>query len=209
MKIMKDPEGLVKIDGKQRRDHRYPLGQMDVVTIAKTNEHFRILMDIKGRFYPHRIDAKEATFKLCKIVKKSIGKNKIPYVVTHDGRTIRFPHPDISLNDTVKFDLATKELKTIYKFVNGATVYLTGGNNIGRIGILQSVERHQGSFDIAHVKDTKGNFFNTRLNNTMIIGDGKNPAISLPKGDGIRISLIEERDARRGEEEGDDEEEDN
>merc|ERR1712086_720648 len=40
MKIMKDPEGLVKIDGKQRRDRRYPLGQMDVVTIAKTNEHF-------------------------------------------------------------------------------------------------------------------------------------------------------------------------
>lgn len=102
MKIVKDKEGLIKVDGKIRRDPRFPLGHMDVLSIEKTNEHFRILMDTKGRFNPHRIDAKEASFKLCKIVKKVIGKSKIPYVVTHDGRTVRFPHPDISINDTVK-----------------------------------------------------------------------------------------------------------
>ena len=67
-KIANDKEGLIKVDGKVRRDFRYPLGQMDVVTIEKTNEHFRILLDVKGKFIPHRIDAKEAGFKLCKIV---------------------------------------------------------------------------------------------------------------------------------------------
>jgi len=46
---------------------------MDVVTIQKTNEHFRILLDTKGRIVPHRIDAKEAGFKLCKVLKKKIG----------------------------------------------------------------------------------------------------------------------------------------
>jgi len=70
---VKDKEGLIKIDGKVRRDHKYPLGHMDVVTIEKTNEHFRILLDTKGRFLPHRIDAKEAGFKLCKVLKKKIG----------------------------------------------------------------------------------------------------------------------------------------
>ncbi len=75
---------------------------MDVVSIIKTGEHFRILYDIKGRFQPHRIDATEANLKLCKVVKKTVGKNKIPYVVTHDGRTIRFPHPDIKINDSLK-----------------------------------------------------------------------------------------------------------
>jgi len=67
-KIVKDKEGLIKVDGKIRRDHRFPLGIMDVVTIEKTNEHFRMLLDIKGRFQPHRIEAKEAGFKLCKVV---------------------------------------------------------------------------------------------------------------------------------------------
>jgi len=68
---------------------------MDVVTIEKTNEHFRILMDTKGRFHPHRITAEEAKFKLCKVITKKIGKEKIPYITTHDGRTCRFPHPDV------------------------------------------------------------------------------------------------------------------
>jgi|TARA_B110000305_G_C19342736_1_gene590019 small subunit ribosomal protein S4e len=101
-KIVKNKEGLIKVDGKIRRDPKFPLGQMDVVTIERTNQHFRILMDVKGRFLPHKIDSKEAGFKLGKVVKKYIGKNKIPYIVTHDGRSIRFPHPDIQMNDSVK-----------------------------------------------------------------------------------------------------------
>lgn len=40
-----------------------------------------------------------------KIKTRAIGPNKIPYVVTHDSRTIRFPHPEISEGDTVKYDL--------------------------------------------------------------------------------------------------------
>jgi len=66
---------------------------------------------------------------------------------------------------------------------------LIGGNNIGRIGNLQSLEKHPGSFEIAHVKDTKGNSFSTRLQNIIVIGDGKTPAISIPKGEGIRLTL--------------------
>jgi small subunit ribosomal protein S4e len=99
---VRDKEGMIKVDGKIRRDARYPLGIMDVVSIEKTGEHFRILYDIKGRFQAHKIDEKESKFKLCKIKRKAMGANKIPYVVTHDGRTIRFPHPDIKKNDSIK-----------------------------------------------------------------------------------------------------------
>lgn len=206
-KIANDKEGLIKVDGKVRRNHRFPLGQNDVVSIDKTNEHFRILLDIKGRFVPHRIDAKEAGFKLCKIVSKKIGKNKIPYIVTHDGRTIRFPHPDIEIGDSVKLNLTTFKIDGVIKFTNGATVIITAGNNIGRIGVISSIERHIGTYDIGHVRDSKGHAFSTRVGNLFVIGDGKTPAISLPKGDGLRLSLIEERDARLGEEESADEDE--
>jgi small subunit ribosomal protein S4e len=102
LRICRDKDANIKIDNRIRRDPRFPLGFQDVVTIAKTGEFFRILYDIKGRFQPHRIDSKEAAFKLLKIKRKILGKNKIPYVVTHDGRTIRFPHPDIKKNDTIK-----------------------------------------------------------------------------------------------------------
>jgi small subunit ribosomal protein S4e len=180
---------------------------MDVVTIEKTNENFRMLVDTKGRFLPHRIDQKEASFKLCKVLRKKIGKQKIPYMVTHDGRTIRFPHPDIQINDCVKLNLNTGEIMGIVKFQNNAIVMITGGNNIGRIGVLQSLEKHPGSFEIAHVRDSTGNIFATRLANVLVIGDSKEPVISLPKGEGIKLTLMEERQKRVGIEEDDDEEE--
>ena len=102
IKICRDKSANIKIDNRTRRDPRFPLGLMDVLSIPKTNESFRILYDIKGRFQPVRIDAAEANFKLLKVIRKKLGKNKIPYIVTHDGRTIRYPHPDIKKNDTVK-----------------------------------------------------------------------------------------------------------
>jgi small subunit ribosomal protein S4e len=197
--------GNIHVDGKVRRDPRFPLGQMDVVSINKTNEHFRMLLDVKGRFQPHRIDAKEANFKLCRVVSKQIGQNKVPHITTHDGRTIRFPHPDICKNDSVKINLSTGAIEQVIKFANNATVILTGGNNIGRIGTLSSIERHPGTFDIAHVKDARGNAFSTRIGNVFIIGDGKTLAITLPKGEGIAYSLIEQRDQRTGEVEEEDE----
>jgi len=134
--IVKDKEGLIKVDNKIRRDPRFPLGIMDVVSIEKTGEFFRILYDVKGRYQAHKIDEKEAKFKLCKVKRKAMGANKIPYIVTHDGRTIRFPHPDIKKNDTIKLNLDTHEVDALIKFENGASVMVTGGNNIGRVGIL-------------------------------------------------------------------------
>lgn len=57
-KIVK--QRLIKVDGKIRTDHNFPAGFMDVVTIDKTGEYFRLIYDVKGRFTVHRITADEA-----------------------------------------------------------------------------------------------------------------------------------------------------
>jgi hypothetical protein len=36
-----------------------------------------------------------------------------------------------------------------------------------------------------------------RLSNVFVIGDGSKPAISMPKGGGVHLSIAEERDQRR------------
>jgi len=207
LKICRDKSNNIKVDNKVRRDHRFPLGLMDVVTIDKTGENFRILYDIKGRYQAVRIEKKEASLKLCKVIRKSLGKNKVPYIVTHDGRTIRYPHPDIKQNDSVKLNLESGEVDGVIKFENGASVFVKGGNNIGRVGVLSSIEAHQGSYDIAHVKDSLGRAFATRKDNIFVIGEGKNPVITLPKRQGLKMSLIEERDDRFGNINEEDEEE--
>ncbi len=54
-----------------------------------------MLYDVKGRFTLVPIKDVESKFKLLKVKARAVGSNKIPYIVTHDGRTIRFPHPEI------------------------------------------------------------------------------------------------------------------
>ena len=58
---------LIKVDGKVRTDHTYPIGFMDVISIDKTDEYFRLVYDTKGRFMVHRISKEEAAYKLCKV----------------------------------------------------------------------------------------------------------------------------------------------
>jgi len=187
---------LIKVDGKVRTDSNFPAGFMDVVTIDKTGEHFRLIYDVKGRFTIHRISAEEAKYKLCKVKHTALGTKSVPYLVTHDGRTIRYPDPIIKANDTIQLDIATSKITDHIRFDSGNLCMITGGRNLGRVGTVVNRERHPGSFDIVHIKDSQGHVFATRLSNVFIIGKGTKAYVSLPKGKGVKLSIAEERDKR-------------
>ncbi|ERL91296.1 hypothetical protein D910_08629 [Dendroctonus ponderosae] len=178
---------LIKVDGKVRTDPNYPAGFMDVVTIEKTGEFFRLIYDVKGRFTIHRITPEEAKYKLCKVRKVGTGPKGIPFLVTHDGRTV---------NDTIQLDIATSKILDYIKFESGNLCQITGGRNLGRVGTVVNRERHPGSFDIVHIKDANDHVFATRLNNVFIIGKGSKAFVSLPRGKGVKLSIAEERDKR-------------
>ncbi|RUS25527.1 40S ribosomal protein S4 [Jimgerdemannia flammicorona] len=188
---------LVKVDGKVRTDTTFPAGFMDVITIDKTGENFRLVYDVKGRFTIHRITAEEAKYKLLKVKKVQIGAKAIPFVVTHDGRTLRYPDPLIKVNDTLKFDLETGKVSEFIKFEVGNVATITGGRNMGRVGVITHRERHIGGFEIVHVKDVLDRQFATRVSNVFVIGQGNKPWISLPKSKGVKLTIAEERDRRR------------
>jgi small subunit ribosomal protein S4e len=187
---------LVKIDGKVRTDINFPAGLMDVVSLEKTGEHFRMIYDVKGRYCIHRITGEEARMKLCLVKKQEMGAKGIPYITTHDGRTIRYPDPNIHIHDTIVLDIIDNKITDFIKFDTGNLCIVTGGHNVGRVGIVEKRERHPGSFDIVHVKDSNGHTFATRLNNIFIIGKGTKAFISLPKGKGVKLTIAEERDKR-------------
>jgi len=187
---------LVKVDGKVRTDPTYPAGLMDVISLEETDEHFRLVYDIKGRFAVHRITPEEAEYKLCKVKKIWIGQNGVPHINTHDGRTIRYPDPLVRVDDSVKIDIATNKIQDHIKFEVGNLALVTAGNNIGRIGAIQHRDRNHGSFDIVHLKDTAGHQFATRLSNVFVIGQANKSWVSLPKAKGVRLTIAEERDRR-------------
>jgi len=196
MQIVK--QRLIKVDGKARTDSTFPAGFMDVVSIEKTGEHFRILYDTKARFALQRVSAEDSKFKLCRVKKLLVGSKGIPYIVTHDGRTIRYPDPLIRASDTVKVYLATGKVTDFVKFETGNVCMITGGHNMGRVGTVAKVEKHAGSYTIVHVTDATGNTFATRLANVFVLGKGKTPLVSLPRNRGIRLSILEEREKKFG-----------
>merc|ERR1719230_264156 len=187
---------LIKVDGKVRTDMFFPAGFMDVVQIDKTKENFRLLYDTKGKFALHKIAKEEASYKLCRVKSVSRGPKGIPYAITHDGRTLRYPDPDIKTNDTVRLDISTGKILDHIKFDVGNKVMISGGNNMGRVGDITHREKHPGSFEIVHVKDGVGHTFATRLQNVFVIGKGSKPWISLPKAGGIKLSIVEDRTAK-------------
>ncbi|KAF7479279.1 Hypothetical predicted protein [Marmota monax] len=157
---------FIKIDGKVRTDITYPTRFMDVISIDKTGENFCLIYDTKGRFAVHCITPEEAKYKLCKV------------------------------NDTIQIDLETGKITDFIKFDTDNLCMVTGGANLGRIGVITNRERHPGSFDVVHVKDANGNSFATQLSNIFVIGKGNKPWISLLRGKGIRLTIAEERDKR-------------
>jgi ribosomal protein S4E len=216
----------VEVDRRIRTDINFPTGFMDVITIPKTGDAYRVLYDVKGRFVLHPIDVKkkdekekkeedkERNFKLCRVTKLAVGskasvgrnpfltgaKAAIPYVVTHDGRTIRYIDPIVKVNDTVKVDLKSGKVIGHLKFEVGNLAMITRGANTGRVGEITRIEKHPGSYEIIHLRDKKGANFATRVANVFVIGDhskdGVRAAITLPKGKGIQLSIQEEREKR-------------
>ena len=59
---------------------------------------------------------------------------------------------------------------------------------MGRVGVITHRERHDGGFNIVHIKDAIDNSFATRESNVFVIGREK-PWISLPKGKGVKVSF--------------------
>ena len=58
-------------------------------------------------------------YKLCRVRKVQTGPKGIPFLVTHDGRTIRYPDPLIKVNDSILLDLASMKIKEFIKFDSG------------------------------------------------------------------------------------------
>jgi len=194
--ILHQKEGLIRVDKKIRRNHKYSVGFMDVIEIPKMKANFRVLYDVKARFTFVKIKDDEAKFKLCKIEKKALGPNKITYLVTHDGRTIRLADKDIKIGDTVKFNLEKNQVEDTIPMVAGNLAFCSDGNNRGRVGIIDHINKFDNNFDLITIKDAHGHSFTTRTSYIITIGKGNKSLITLPKDNGIRLSIIEETEQR-------------
>jgi len=101
------------------------------------------------------------------------------------------------VNDTIKLNLESNQIEETIKFGAGCLVMVTGGRSTGRVGILKEIEKHPGSHHIVYVEDLAGRSFATRLDNVFALGVGRKALVSLPRGGGVKLGIVEARNKQR------------
>ena len=136
----------VRVDGVVRRDHRFPVGLMDVVQIEGAKQIFRVLPKRGGGLQLTPITATEAKYKLCKVTGKSTVKKGNRQLSLHDGRTLLYGkeqkqkgEQDVTLGSSLQLSIPDQKVIRVISFQPGAMALVTDGKNQGVYGRLAQI----------------------------------------------------------------------
>ncbi len=183
-------EGHFKVDGRVRKDYKFPVGLMGVIEVVDTGEAYRFIPYPVKFFKLHPISREEAKYKIVRIENKTTVKGGHIQLNLSGGRNIliRVKDPRNPVEDIYKtlesllITLPEQEIKEYILFEEGALAIVTSGRNVGRVGIVRSIQKGWGRRrSIVTLEDKDGELFQTSLEYVLIIGKDK-PLISLPEG---------------------------
>lgn len=165
----------IAVDRIRRKDYRFPVGLFDVLSLDDTNEHFRILLNKKGKLSLIKIGKEESNVKLCKIIGKTAVKGKIQLNL-YDGKNIFVEKKDFKVGDAILLGLGKKfEIKEHIKLGKNSFIYLTGGKHIGQTGKVQDISNNKIIY-----KTEEGDVIETLKKYAFPVGKDK-PLITLLK----------------------------
>ncbi|MDI9623927.1 MAG: 30S ribosomal protein S4e [Methanothermobacter sp.] len=170
--------GEIFIDGRPRKDYKFPVGFMDVVEIPKTGETYRVGLSKKGALTLHPIKEEDKNFKLCKIIKKTTLKGGKTQLNLHDGRN-HIVDENFKVGDVIKLKIPQQEIIDSISFKEGNIGLVTGGKHTGEIGTIKKITITRSSMPntvIIETHDKKS--FMTLKDYVFVIGE-KEPLIQL------------------------------
>lgn len=165
----------VSVDGKVVTNYKYPVGLMDVVTILKTKQNYRMLVDYKAQLKLVTIDDSEKGWKLARIDGKKVIKKGKVQLNLHDGRCMILAKDQYKTGDVLKIDVPSQKLVKNFKLEKGSMALLIGGSHPGS---LQTIEDYQVRRGSAPNLVTFKEGFSTIKENVFVVGD-KAPEIKL------------------------------
>jgi small subunit ribosomal protein S4e len=127
-------------DGRIVTDPKFPLGLMDILSIPKTKEHFRILKDRRGKMVLQRIGAEEAKWKLVRIENKKVIPGGKTQLNLHDGRNILIEKNEYKTGDVLKIELPGQKIMASFPEAAGSLALLTGGHHVGELATIAGFE---------------------------------------------------------------------
>jgi small subunit ribosomal protein S4e len=131
-------DGLVLVDKKIRRDHKFGVGLMDVVELPRLKKCFRVMPAKKGIILKE-IDEKESKIKLCKIIDKNMITAGITQLTLHDGSSILSEKGDYKTKDTLVLELPARTISDVIKFEKGNTSLVVRGRHSGKAAKIKEI----------------------------------------------------------------------
>jgi small subunit ribosomal protein S4e len=163
-------ENNIVVDGKRRKDHRYPVGLMDVISLGDLDEHYRMVFTDKGKLALVKIDKKESDLKPSKIIgKRVLGKDEVQLNM-FDSRNVTVKKDEYAVGDTVLLRLPKQDAIETIKVEKGNLVFLYKGKKRGIFGTVEELSGTQ-----ATIKTDDGNVIHT--NKEYVFGIGKQSQI--------------------------------
>jgi small subunit ribosomal protein S4e len=171
--------GEILVDNVKRKDHKFPCGIMDVISIPKIKKDYRVLFNRRGKLILVPISSKEATWKLYRIENKTIVKGKKIQLNLHDGNNIIVKKDEYKTGDVLKISFKDKKIDDSFKFEKGTISIIIGGNHIGEVANIEEIEIISSSKP--NLTKMKGkNDFSTLQRYVFPIGKAK-PIIEIPE----------------------------
>lgn len=170
-------KGLVLVDGRPRKDYKYPVGFMDTISIPKTNEHFRVLIDRKGKFKLVKISEEEAKYKLTRIENKTMVKGGKIQLNCIDGINLLADN-SYKTGDTIKITLPEKKIVGHLPFKEGNLAFVIGGKHVGKVGKIVEIKKGSLTRRSEVILESDGERFTTPKRYVFVIGTEK-PEVTL------------------------------
>lgn len=162
----------ILVDGRKRNDEKFIVGLMDTISIKETGEHYRIVLNKKGKITAIKIEEKESSIKPCKITGKSVLKKGLVQLNLVDGRNILVKKDGFKVGDTVIISLPKQEIREHFKLENGMVAYLIGGKHMGDTGVIEAIEGPKIKIKLG------GGIYETAKRYAFVVGKDK-PAVLL------------------------------
>jgi small subunit ribosomal protein S4e len=165
------------VDGRPVREHKFPVGLMDVVSIPKLEQNYRMLVDRRGKFRLVTIREGEESWKLCRIENKTTVRGGRIQLNLHDGRNIIVKENKYKTGDVLKVEVPSQKILEVYPMAKGNIAMVISGAHAGEISVIEEYEvSRTPSSNVIRFRDGKS----TVKDNVFVVGTSA-PVIELPE----------------------------
>lgn len=133
-------KGEILVDRRVAKDYKMPVGLMDTISIPKIDEHYRMLIDSRGKLKLVKIDEERSKWKLVRIENKTTVKGGKIQLNLHDGRNILLNENKYKTGDVLKIELPSQKILKDYPLKENHIAMIIGGKHVGEISAIKDYE---------------------------------------------------------------------